>query len=119
MGDPVELRESAPSAPVALPQARAMAGEAHIARLLRTGAVLAGLCFFISLVLGALPQSPATAYAIDALRKGGVVLLVVTPILRLLAAGVLLGLRGEWKYTIYAACILLLLCFAVAAGLAA
>ena len=100
-----------------LPRARVLDGENLIARLLRTGAVLSGLCFAASIALELLPQSESQGYAIDVLRKTGISLLVLTPVLRLVAAGVLLGLRGEWRFAIYAATILLLLALAVGAGM--
>ena len=121
MADPVEMARAgtAEGARPALPRARVIAGEQHIARLLKLGALVAGACFGGSLLLEALPESTLQAYAIDALRKSGVVLLVATPILRLVAAGTILGLRGEYRYTLCAATILLLLSLAIGMGLAA
>jgi uncharacterized membrane protein len=100
-----------------LPRARALEGDIIIARLLRAGAVLSGLCFAASIVLDLLPQSHAQAYALDALRRAGVSLLVLTPVTRLVAAGVLLGLQGEWRFALYASSIVLLLALALGAGM--
>lgn len=122
MADPVELpsQPPAPATRVAqIPHAREMSGEQLISGVLRTGAVLAGLCFLTSLVIELLPPSVPGSIAIEVLRKGGVALLIITPVLRLVAAGVVLGMRGEWRYTFYAACIVLLLALAVTAGFAA
>jgi hypothetical protein len=55
--------------------------------------------------------------AIDTLRKGAASLLLVTPVARLVMTGTLLGLRGEWRYTLCAAGVLGLLAIAVGAGL--
>ena len=57
--------------------------------------------------------------AIDTLRKGAASLLLVTPVARLVVAGAMLGLRGEWRYTLYAAGVLGLLAIAVGAGISA
>nr|WP_228530707.1 MULTISPECIES: hypothetical protein [Myxococcaceae] len=96
-----------------------IAGERWIARVLRTGAVLSGGLFLSSLALELLPASQGTSVAIDSLRKAGASLLLVTPVARLAVAGVALGLRGEWRYTLYAAGVLGLLALAVGAGVAA
>ena len=111
---PVEASAAQP-----LPRVPAIEGDAILARVLRTGAVLSGLCFAGSLLLELLPASSSQAYAIDALRKGGITLLVLTPLVRLVAAGVLLGLRGEWRFALYAASVLLLLALAIGTGMSA
>lgn len=123
MAHQLDVPASAQSAPPVtsrveqvLPRARAMAGERYIARVLKTGALLAGACFALSVVLEILPTGLAQGYVIDALRKGGLMLLVVTPIVRLAAAGVMLGLRGEYRYTVCATLVLLLLAMTLAAG---
>lgn len=98
---------------------RAVAGERWIARLLRGGALLSGAMFVSSLAMEALPQSVFSHVAIDTLRKGAASLLLMTPVARLAVAGTMLGLRGEWRYTLYAAGVLGLLALAVGAGLQA
>lgn len=98
---------------------RAAAGERWIARILRGGAVLSGAMFLGSLAMEALPQSQPVQVAIDTLRKGAASLLLVTPVARLVAAGTMLGLRGEWRYTACAAGVLGLLALAVGAGISA
>ena len=105
------------SAAQSLPNVRAFEGDVIIARVLRAGAVLSGLCFGGSLMLELLPATSSQGYAIDALRKGGITLLVLTPMLRLVAAGILLGLRGEWRFALYAATVLLLLALAIGTGM--
>lgn len=97
--------------------ARAEAGEQWISRLLRGGAVCSGALFLASLALEALPASENVSVAIDVLRKGAASALLVTPVVRLVVAGTTLGLRGEWKYALYAAGVLGLLAIAVGAGL--
>ncbi len=109
---------------VAKPQAparvgRSVAGERWIARILRGGAVISGCMFLASLGLEALPQSQMVQVAIDTLRKGAASLLLVTPVARLVVAGTMLGLRGEWRYTVYAAGVLALLALALGAGISA
>lgn len=116
----VNAASDAPGQPAAsLPRARWMAGDRHIARVLKMGAVLAGACFASSIALELLPPSAMQGYMIDVLRKGGVMMLVATPIIRLVAAGVMLGLKGEWRYTLFAVCILMLLSLAIGLGLSA
>ncbi|MBX5482888.1 MAG: hypothetical protein IRZ16_13760 [Myxococcaceae bacterium] len=96
-----------------------MAGEHHIARLLRLGAISAGLCFVGSLLAEGWPASASQAWLVDLLRKSGMMLLIATPIARLVAAGVMLGTRGEWRYALFTGCIVLLLAVAVGAGFSA
>ena len=96
---------------------RAAAGERWIARILRGGAVISGGMFLASLGLEALPSSLTAHVTIDTLRKGAASMLLVTPVARLVVAGAMLGLRGEWRYTLYAAGVLGLLGLAVGAGL--
>jgi hypothetical protein len=96
---------------------RAEAGEQWISRLLRGGAMCSGGLFLASLALEFLPQSETVHVAIDVLRKGAASTLLVTPVVRLVVAGTTLGMRGEWKYALYAAGVLGLLAVAVGAGL--
>ncbi len=118
MADRVEVETQ--TAPRALPSARPFEGERQVARLLRTGAMLAGGAFVLSIVLELIPFAPARAelqaQVVVGLRKVGVILLVLTPILRLVTAGVMLGLRGEWRYSAYGALVLVLLGVAVWLG---
>lgn len=104
-------------APAAARVGRAVAGERWIARALRGGAVLSGGLFLASLPLELLPKSETVDITIDLLRKGAASALLVTPVVRLMVAGTMLGLRGEWRYTLYAAGVLGLLGLAVGAGL--
>ena len=103
--------------PVTARVGRAVAGERWIARALRGGAVLSGGMFLASLPLELLPRSETVDVTIDLLRKGAASALLVTPVVRLMVAGTMLGLRGEWRYTVYAAGVLGLLGLAVGAGL--
>ena len=96
---------------------RAEAGEQWISRLLRGGALCSGSLFLVSLGLEFLPHSETVHVAIDVLRKSAASALLVTPVVRLVVAGTSLGLRGEWKYALYAAGVLGLLAVAVGAGL--
>ncbi len=96
---------------------RAVAGDRWIARVLRGGAVVSGGMFVTSLALEALPQSENVHVAIDLLRKGAASLLLVTPVARLAVAGTLLGMKGEWRYTVIAAGVLGLLAIAVSTGI--
>ena len=112
-------------APVAVPQVprphagrseRAEAGEQWIARLLRGGALCSGALFLGSLALETLPASETLSALIDVLRKAAASALLVTPVVSLMVAGTTLGLRGEWRYALYAAGVLALLAVAVGAG---
>jgi hypothetical protein len=116
----LEAQRSAEQQPAAGVRRRgeAVAGERWIARVLRTGAVASGGLFLGSLALELLPQTEATSVAIDSMRKLGASLLLVTPVARLVVAGAALGLKGEWRYVLYAACVLGLLAVAVGAGFA-
>lgn len=96
---------------------RAAAGERWIARILRGGAVISGGMFLASLAMESLPSSLTAHVTIDTLRKGAASMLLVTPVARLVVAGAMLGLRGEWRYTLYAAGVLGLMAVAVSAGL--
>nr|WP_223759861.1 hypothetical protein [Myxococcus sp. RHSTA-1-4] len=96
---------------------RTVAGDRWIARVLRGGAVVSGGMFVVSLGLEALPQSENVHVAIDLLRKGAASMLLVTPVARLAVAGTLLGLKGEWRYTLIAAGVLGLLAIAVSTGI--
>lgn len=103
--------------PVTARVGRAVAGERWISRALRGGAVLSGGLFLASLPLELLPASQTVDVTIDMLRKGAASVLLVTPVVRLMVAGTMLGLRGEWRYSLYAAGVLGLLALAVGAGL--
>lgn len=96
---------------------RSAAGERWIARILRGGALVSGGMFLVSLGMEALPRSFTAHVTIDTLRKGAASMLLVTPVARLVVAGAMLGLRGEWRYTLYAAGVLGLLALAVSAGM--
>lgn len=121
------LPETAPPPPIApeapssgaptTPVERAEAGERWISKLLRGGALCSGGLFLASLALEALPDSEGVHVAIDVLRKGAASALLVTPVVRLVVAGTTLGIRGEWKYALYAAGVLGLLALAVGAGI--
>jgi hypothetical protein len=111
-------------APTAVPSARAQkrigraaAGERWIVRILQGGALISGGMFLASLILEVLPQTQDVSISIDTLRKGAASLLLVTPVARLAVAGTMLGLRGEWRYALYAVGILGMLAFAVSSGL--
>jgi uncharacterized membrane protein YdbT with pleckstrin-like domain len=105
---------AAPQVP-SLPHTRPMDGERAIALVLRSGAFLAGLCFLLSILLEVVPATPLAQDA-EYFRAAGATLLVVTPVARLLVAGVALGLRGEYRYSTYAAVILALLMAAAGLG---
>jgi hypothetical protein len=116
VGAETEALEAAP-ARVQARVGRSVAGERWIARILRGGAVISGGMFLASLGLEVLPQSQGVQVFIDTLRKGAASLLLMTPVARLVVAGTMLGLRGEWRYTLYAAGVLGLLALAVGAGI--
>lgn len=100
--------------------ARPIEGHRLLAWLLRTGAILGGSLFALSLVLEVvLPPGYTASVVLDLLRKGGASVLLATPIVRLLAAGALLGIRGEYRYAAYALGVLALLTATVGAGLIA
>lgn len=100
-------------------KARELGRERGLAMLLRAGGVLGGACFLASIPLQYLPPSAHTDVLADLLRKAGASFLIVTPIARLGVAGVMLALRGEWRYLAYAAGTLSLLALAVGARMAA
>jgi hypothetical protein len=109
----------APVSPLPAPSSRAEraeAGEQWIARLLRGGALCSGALFLSSLALETLPTSQTLHVLIDVLRQAAASALLVTPVVRLVVAGTTLGLRGEWRYALYAAGVLALLAVAVGAG---
>lgn len=118
---PPPVEPTVPGAPTtgapATPIERAEAGERWISKLLRGGAMCSGGLFLASLALEALPASEGVQVAIDVLRKGAASALLVTPVVRLVVAGTTLGIRGEWKYALYAAGVLGLLAIAVGAGI--
>lgn len=97
-------------------RARVIGAERTIGKLLRTGAMLSVGLFGLSMLAEALPASTQAHVAIDFLRKGGLVVLVLTPLARLTAAGAVLAAKGEWRYAMYGAGVLLLLAFALGAG---
>jgi hypothetical protein len=98
---------------------RAESGERWIARLLRGGSLFSGALFLVSLALELAPGSEDTDVLIDVLRKGAASVLLLTPLLRLVVAGTSLGLRGEWRYALYALLVLGLMALAVGAGMQA
>ncbi|HVE81679.1 MAG TPA: hypothetical protein VND93_02480 [Myxococcales bacterium] len=102
-----------PAHGTSLPSVREMDGERAIALVLRGGALLAGLCFALSITLELLSTA---AHDAELLRAAGATLLVVTPVARLVVAGVALGRRGEYRYSTYAAIILALLIAAAGLG---
>jgi hypothetical protein len=112
---PSGVAAAAPPSPVHV--VRGMDGERAIAAVLRAGAILAGLCFGASIVLERLSGVTGLARDAELLRATGASLLLVTPVVRLLVAGVALGLRGEHRYSVYAAVVLLLMVAAVGLGL--
>jgi hypothetical protein len=81
--------------------------------------MVSGGLFLSSLALEALPPTETVHVSMDVLRKGAASALLVTPVVRLVVAGTTLGIRGEWKYALYAAGVLGLLAVAVGAGLRA
>lgn len=101
------------SAPAPLPQGRPMEGATWLGRILRGGALLSGAVFAASIGAEAL-SFPAAA---DGLRKVAAAVLIATPIVRLVTAGVMLGLKGERRYAGYALGVLVLLALSVVAGL--
>jgi hypothetical protein len=111
------VRVTAAATAVTARVGRAVAGERWIARALRGGAILSGGMFLASLPLELLPKSETVDVTIDLLRKGAASALLVTPVVRLVVAGTMLGLRGEYRYSLYAAGVLGLLALAVGAGL--
>ncbi len=102
-----------------VPRTRAFPAEWVVAQILRVGAVTAGALFLSSLVLELLPRTELVNVAIDVLRKCAMGALLLTPLVRIVAAGAVLGLRGEPRYALYAAGVLALLGIAVGAGFAA
>jgi hypothetical protein len=98
-------------------RARTIGAERTIGRLLRSGAMLSVGLFASSILLETIPQTQQVGIAIDLLRKGGLVVLLVTPLARLTAAAAVLAMKGEWRYALYGAGVLLLLALSVGAGL--
>lgn len=94
-------------------------GERWVARLLRAGALASGALFLASLGLELLPATELLQAASAGLRRAAALVLLATPLLRLVAAGIVLGLRGEWRYAVYAAAVLALLALAALTGLSA
>ncbi len=99
-------------------RAPAIEGDRAIAWVLRAGACLTVALFVCSLVAELLPQGPTVVFWVDALRKGAVLVLVFTPVARVCLAGWMLGMQGEWRFSLYAAGVLLLLAVATGASLA-
>jgi hypothetical protein len=122
VAEPGSLEESGdPSLPLATVPARRARGaraEVSVGRVLRFGVLISGSCFGASLLLEMLPVAQHISVAIDLLQKGAISFLLVTPAARLVVAGLSLGLRGEWKYALYAGGVLALLAVALGAGLA-
>ncbi len=126
MAEPAELSEEVhPSAPESSHRSlevdsvaeRAEAGERWIAHLLRAGALLSGMLFLASLGLESLSDSERAHVLTVVLRRVAALVLLATPVVRLMVAGATLGRRGEWRYALYAMGVLGLLALAVGAGL--
>jgi hypothetical protein len=115
----IEGPEVASPAIPAVPRARSVVGERVISQTLRGGALLSGALFSLSLLAELLPSSTQSSVLIAQLRRAGASMLLITPVARLAVAGATLGLRGEWRYLMYAAGVLTLLAIAVTAGFAA
>ncbi len=107
---PLESEEEAPSW-----RERLAAGERYVGRILRGGALASGALFVVSVAVRLLPVTRVTAVMGDLLEEGAVSLLLVTPVARMVASGVLLGAKGEWRYALYAAGVVTLLGLAVGA----
>jgi len=103
----------------ALPASRELGGERTLALLLRAGGVLGGGCFLGALALRALPDGETVHVTQDLLQKAGASFLIATPVARLGLTGVMLGLKGELRYLVYALLSLGLLAVALGAGYAA
>jgi len=98
----------------ALPHAREVAGEIWLARVLRVGAIASGALFLASMVLE--PVAPEGSALLGKLAASA---LIATPVARLVAAGTMLGLRGERRYALLTVAVLLLLALAVLSGVSA
>lgn len=100
----------------ALPTSTGFDAERLVGRILRMGALGSGVLFASSLVVEMLSAAESSAVAADFLRKAAGSVLLVTPIARLVVGGTLLGVRGEWRYALYAGGILFLLAVALGTG---
>lgn len=100
----------------ALPRTHHLDGERLVGRLLRMGAIGSGTLFASSLLLGLFEPDQTSAVAADILRKAAGSILLVTPVVRLIVGGTILGLKGEWRYALYAGAILFLLAIALGTG---
>lgn len=100
----------------ALPRSATLDGERIVGRVLRMGAIGSGALFASSLVVDLFSSAETSAVAADILRKAAGSVLLVTPVARLVIGGGLLGLRGEWRYALYAGGILFLLAVALGTG---
>jgi uncharacterized membrane protein len=112
-----EAAAEAGRAPSLHPRERAVSAERVIGQVLRVGAVCSGAMFVGSLALEPWSVSAGVGEWIEGLRRGGVALLVGTPVARLAVAGVSFGRKREWRYTAYAGSILVVLAVAVGLGL--
>lgn len=100
-------------------RARTIGAERTISKLLRTGALLSVGLFGASILLEAIPQTQQVGIAIDLMRKAGLGVLIVTPLARLTAASAVLAAKGEWRYALYGAGVLLLLALGLSTGFGA
>lgn len=100
-------------------RARTIGAERTISKLLRTGALLSVGLFAASILLEAIPQNQQVSIAIDLMRKAGLGVLLVTPLARLTAAAAVLAAKGEWRYALYGAGVLLLLALGLSTGFGA
>lgn len=127
MADSVNARQTeatepidAPAAPQVeaqpLPRSATIDSERIVGRILRMGALGSGTLFASSLVLGLIDGNATVDVAADVLRKSAGMILLVTPVARLIAGGTLLAIRGEWRYALYAGGILFLLAIALGTG---
>lgn len=98
-------------------RARTMGAERIISRLLRAGAVMSIGLFAGSVLLEAAPQTEAVSVAVDLLRKAGLVVLLVTPLARLMTSSAVLAAKGELRYAMYGAGVLVLLAISLSAGI--
>jgi hypothetical protein len=92
------------------------AGERSIGRVLRVGAWSSGGLFLASVMLQAIPQAAQWQPEIQVLRAAAASLLVVAPVVRLIVAGSVLGIHGEWRYAAAAGGVLGLLGLALGLG---
>ncbi len=116
LGEPLRVPDRMEEEVQTLRERLAHGGERYLAKILRAGAVASGALFATSVALRVLPVTRHTAMAIDLAQQGAVSLLLFTPVARLVASGVVLGAKGEWRYALYAAGVIGLLGLALGAG---